>query len=112
MQRKIWTRMKDLFLAMQSKMLEVHASFNWESSFMKKYSDTQLSAIQDKVAELEKAFNDGIAALQDAIDNPVEDASEDDSEKEDPATPETPSKPGENQGSEKNPEDGAGDVEV
>lgn len=99
MQRKIWTRMKDLFLAMQSKMLEVHASFNWESSFNKKYSDTQLSAIQDKVAELEKAFNDGIAALQDAIDNPVEDASEDDGGSEDPVTPEPNPDPGKEPGS-------------
>lgn len=84
MQRKIWTRMKDLFLAMQSKMLDVHASFNWESSFMKKYSDTQLAAIHDKVAELEKAFYDGISALQDAIDNPVEDV-KDGEETADPA---------------------------
>lgn len=99
MQRKIWTRMKDLFLAMQSKMLEVHASFNWESSFMKKYSDTQLSAIQDKVTELEKAFNDGIAALQDAIDNPVEDTTEDNEGSENPVTPEPDPDPGKEPGS-------------
>ena len=74
MQRKIWTQMKDLFLAMQSKMLDVHSSFNWETGFNKKYSDTQLTAIQDKVNELEKAFNTGIAELQDAIENPVEDS--------------------------------------
>lgn len=80
MQRKIWTQMKELFLAMQSKMLEAQSDFNWESSFAKKYTDTQLTTIQEKVAELEKSFNEGISALQEAIESPAADLDEDSEE--------------------------------
>lgn len=93
MQREIWTQMKNLFINMQSEMLDAQASFNWESSFNKKYSDTQLAAIQSKVSEIEKSFHDGMADLQEAINNPTED-SEDEGEEEgdpDPEPEHTPS---------------------
>lgn len=73
MQRKIWTQMKDLFLFIQSELLEVHSKFNWESSFNKKFTDTQLLAIKDKVTEMETNFRADIEALTEAIENPVED---------------------------------------
>ena len=73
MQRKIWTQMKDLFLFIQSVLLEVHSKFNWESSFNKKFTDTQLLAIKDKVTEMEENFRADIEALTEAIENPVED---------------------------------------
>lgn len=71
MKREIWVRMKDLFLDMQYKMLEVQSQFNEEAGFQKKYDDTQLSAIKEKLTALEKSFHEDYEALKNAVENPV-----------------------------------------